>query len=264
MDTAFPTTSLGPKVTFKGVEDLEAHLTTFHTQMMLTGGSDCSLLMSTLAGATLEWFVNLPDGHITTFDQFVMLFREQYLVNRVPTRFSYDVFDIKQYQGESLKEYLNRFGVQVVRLKPTDEVMTVHAFVKGMLPGPFSESLLRFYPKTFTEIRRQALAHIAVDKRVIEKRNLVGPVQPRAPGGPQLMRVYEAPTKKKGAGKPYEQSQAGTRTQRDSHLKHNFRIELKELIAISNVAARLKVLEYLTLNERGVNSLKGIFKNFLS
>jgi len=41
-----------------------------------------------------------------------------------------------------MKDYLNRFGVQVVRLKP-DEAMPVHAFVKGMLPGPFSESLLR-------------------------------------------------------------------------------------------------------------------------
>jgi len=51
-----------------------------------------------------------------------------------------------------MKDYLNRFGIQVVRLKPTDEAMIVHAFVKGMLPGPFSESLLRVYPKTFTEI----------------------------------------------------------------------------------------------------------------
>jgi len=98
MDTALPTTSLGPKVTFIEVEDLEAHLTTFHTQMMLTEGSDvvyCKLLMSTLAGAKLEWFISLPDGHITTFDQFATLFREQYLVNKAPTRLSYDVFDIK-------------------------------------------------------------------------------------------------------------------------------------------------------------------------
>ena len=129
----------------------------------------CKLLMSMLAGATLEWFVSLLDGHITTFDQFATLFREQYLVNKAPTRLSYDVFDIKQYQGESMKDYLNRFGVQVVRLKPTYEAMTVHAFVKGMLPRPFRESLLRFYPKSFTEIRRRALAHIAADDRVTEK-----------------------------------------------------------------------------------------------
>jgi len=102
MDTMLPITSLGPKVTFTGVEDPEAHLTAFHTQMMLTGGSNVvyyKLFMSTLVGAALEWFVSLPDGHITTFDQFTTLFREQYLVNKAPTRLSYDVFDIKHTRG---------------------------------------------------------------------------------------------------------------------------------------------------------------------
>jgi len=156
MNTALPTTSLGPKVSFTGVEDPKAHLTVFHTQMMLTRGFDavyCKMLMSTLSGAALEWFVSLPGGHITNFDQFATLFREQYLVNKVPTRHSYDVFDVKQYQGESMKDYLNRYDVQVVRLKPTDEAIIVHAFVKGMLSRPFSESLLRFYPKRLDVVR---------------------------------------------------------------------------------------------------------------
>jgi len=108
-----------------------------------------------------------------------------------------------------MKDYLNKFGVQVVRLKPTDEAMTVHAFVKGMLPEPFSESLLRFYPKTFIEIRRQALAHIAADDRVTEKRGLVGLIRPRAAGRPQPMRVHDVTTEKKRAEKPYEQSKRG-------------------------------------------------------
>jgi len=55
------------------------------------------------------------------------------------------------------------------------------------------------------------------------------------------MRVHEETTEKKGAGKPYERTQAGKRTRRDPPPKHNFRVELKELIAISNIAARLKV-----------------------
>jgi len=87
MDTVLPVMSLGPKVTFTGVENSEAHLTTFHTQMVLTGSSDgvyCKLLMSTLAGATLEWFVSLPNGHITTFDQFVTLFRNNTSLTRPP------------------------------------------------------------------------------------------------------------------------------------------------------------------------------------
>ena len=38
METAIPNTFTGPKVTFTGVEDPEAHLTAFHTQMLLVDG----------------------------------------------------------------------------------------------------------------------------------------------------------------------------------------------------------------------------------
>jgi len=53
------------------------------------------------------------------------------------------------------------------------------------------------------------------------------------------MRVHEAAMEKKGAGKPYERSQTGMCALRDP--KHNFRVELKELIAIPNIATKLKV-----------------------
>jgi len=37
MDAVIPATFVGPKATFTGVEDPKAHLTAFHTQMMLVG-----------------------------------------------------------------------------------------------------------------------------------------------------------------------------------------------------------------------------------
>jgi len=113
LETAIPNTFTGPKVTFTGMEDPEAHLTTFHTQMMLVGDSDvvrCKLFMSILTGMAMDWFISLPEGHITSFAQLSRLFREQYLANRAPSPVSYDLFDVKQYQGETLKEYISRFG----------------------------------------------------------------------------------------------------------------------------------------------------------
>ena len=40
MDTVIPASFMGPKVTFTGVEDPKAHMTAFHTQMMLSGGTN--------------------------------------------------------------------------------------------------------------------------------------------------------------------------------------------------------------------------------
>ncbi|XP_068503938.1 uncharacterized protein [Phaseolus vulgaris] len=195
MDSVIAANTVAVKASFTGVEDPEAHLTAFHTQMMPSGGSDavyCKVFMSTLSGTTLDWFVSLPTGHITTFQQFPKMFVEQYIVNKEPPLVSYDLFDVRQYEGESLKDFLNRFGAQIVRLPGKDEEMFVHAFKKGVLPGPFSESLIRSHPATFAEIRRRAVAHIAAESEVSEKRGNVAPAKPRAQARVQPQRVMEA------------------------------------------------------------------------
>jgi len=94
MDAMIPATFVGLKATFTGMENPEAHLTTFHTQMMLVGGSDdvrCKLFMSTLVGTMMDWFISLPDGHVTSFAQLSQLLREQYIANRTPPPNSYDL-----------------------------------------------------------------------------------------------------------------------------------------------------------------------------
>ena len=55
--TMVPLNLVGVKASFKGVEDPEAYLTAFHTQMMLSGGSDavyCKMFMSTLSGIAMS------------------------------------------------------------------------------------------------------------------------------------------------------------------------------------------------------------------
>jgi len=132
-----------------------------------------------------------------------------------------------------------------VRLNLEDERMMVHAFRKGIVPGPFSESLIRNHPKTFTEIRRRAVAHIAAEEEVSEKRMCVVPTCPRATGRPQTLRVHEATTEKKTPVKqqPYQPRKPQTRGRERENMppRHDFMVELKDLIVIPNVVERLKV-----------------------
>jgi len=271
LETMIPNTFTGPKVTFTGMEDPEAHLTAFHTQMMLVGDSDavrCKLFMSTLTGMAMNWFVSLPEGHITFFAQLSQLFREQYLANRAPPPVSFDLFGVKQYQGETLKEYINRFGAQVVKVETIEEPMIVYAFRKGVCPGPFCESIIRNHPKTFTEIRRRTVEHIASEGEVYEKRTWVAPARPRALTRAQPARFHEAATGRKNQDRkrPYEARRPqprgraeGNRPAREGNrpLRHNFVVELKDLIVVPNIADRLRlpvksdkvlVLEKMALN----------------
>jgi len=254
LETVIPNTFTGPKVTFTGMEDPEAHLTVFHTQMMLVGGFDavrCKLFMSTLTGMAMDWLISLPEGHITSFAQLSQLFREQYVANRAPPPVSYDLFDVKQYQGETLKEYINRFGAQVVKVGTTEEPIIVYAFRKGVCPGPFYESIIRNRPMTFAEIRRRVVEHIASEGEVYEKRTSVAPTRPRMQTRAQPARVNEAMTGRKNQERrrPYEAKRPqprgraeGNRLAREGNrpLRHNFVVELKDLIVVPNIADRLR------------------------
>ncbi|XP_068476912.1 uncharacterized protein [Phaseolus vulgaris] len=194
LETAIPNTFTGPKATFTGVEDLEAHLTVFHTQMLLVGGSDavrCKLFMSTLTGIAMDWFISLPEGHVTSFAQLSQLFREQYLANRTPAPVSYDLFDVKQFQGETLMEYISRFGAQVVKVGTTEEPMIVYAFRKGVRPRSFSKTLNCSRPKTFAEIRPQAVEHISSEGEAYEKFTTAAPTRPKAQIRTQPVRVHQ-------------------------------------------------------------------------
>ncbi|XP_068503739.1 uncharacterized protein [Phaseolus vulgaris] len=253
LETAIPNTFTGPKATFTGMEDPEAHLTAFHTQMLLVGGSDavrCKLFMSTLTGMAMDWFISLPEGHVTSFAQLSQLFREQYLVNRTPAPVSYDLFDVKQFQGETLKEYISRFGAQVVKVGTKEEPMIVCAFKKGARPGSFSKTLNRSRPKTFAEIRRQAVEHIASEGETYEKCTTTVPARPKAQIRTQPVRVHQAVTERKhfDRKRAYEpqRTQPKVRVEEGREAskppRHNFVMELKDLIAVPSIADRLRPL----------------------
>ena len=116
---------------------------------------------------------------------------------------------MKQYQGETLKEYINRFGAQLVKVGTTEEPMIMYAFRKGVCPGPFCESIIRNRPKTFAEIRRRAVEHIASEGEVYEKCTSVAPARPRAQTRAQPARVHEATTGRKNQDRKRPTRQEG-------------------------------------------------------
>ncbi|XP_068504662.1 uncharacterized protein [Phaseolus vulgaris] len=206
------------------MEDPEVHRTVFHTQMMLVGGSDavrCKLFMRTLTGMAMDW---------------------------APAPVSYDLFNIKQYQGETLKEYISRFGAQVVKVGTTDEPMIVYAFRKGVCPGSFSKSLNRSCPKTFAEVRRRVVEHIASEGEVYEKCTTAAPARPRAQIRTQPARVHEAATERRNPDRKrtdetrrtQPRGRAEGRREGNRLLRHNFVVELKDLIIVPNIADKLR------------------------
>ena len=67
------------------------------------------------------------------------------------------------------------------------------------MSGQFNDLLIRNSAKTFGEIRRQVVAHIAAEEAVSMKRDNIHPGQAKPKEGirAQLLRVHEAVTEKR-------------------------------------------------------------------
>ena len=122
-----------------------------------------------------------------------------------------------------------------------------------MLPRPFSESLIRSHPATFAEIRRRAVAHIAAESEVFGKRGNAALAKPRVQTRFQPQRVMEAATGKKDQRMhhPYDPEKnkgkgPGRPREFNRPPRYEFVKGLADLIAIPNIAARIKVSEKAT------------------
>jgi len=135
------------------------------------------MFVGTLAEITLEWFNTIPSSSINSFAEFKRVFLERFSANRAKPVEMADMFDIRQYAEESLKQFLNRFTNISMRVVDLNEGLLVKAFVKGLRASSFSESLYRIPPKTLMEIRQRAAVEIETEeamrhKKVGDKRTL--------------------------------------------------------------------------------------------
>ena len=206
------------------------------------------MFMGRFPGTTLQWFSGLPDGHITSFDQFSELFREQFSINPGKPPILYDLFSVKLRRGESLKNYLNRLWAFTVKLQTYDEALMVNAFEQGIMAGPFSDSLIRNPTETFVEIRQRDVAHINTEEVVSVKHNTSYPRQTEHKEGSRSrpLRVNETTTEKRTDSRctpyPTRKNMPKAKAQEDLAL----RISYKELLSVLGSWKSLSSLGSLT------------------
>ncbi|RDX98500.1 hypothetical protein CR513_18558, partial [Mucuna pruriens] len=116
---------------FREILDPHAHVQAFQTQMYISGGDDklsCKLFPGTLRGVALQWIMNLPPRSIYTFNDLASMFLSQFAANKPKRLEVADLFDIRQAEGESLKNYMARFNDATVRVNDPDQKFFVKAF----------------------------------------------------------------------------------------------------------------------------------------
>ena len=97
---------------FNGYGDPVSHVNKFEIQMDIQKVSEdarCRIFPATLSEAAQEWFFKFPPASIVSWEMFVREFYGQFYAGRVHPTEANQLVEIRQQDGESVKDYIQRF-----------------------------------------------------------------------------------------------------------------------------------------------------------
>ncbi|XP_074291355.1 uncharacterized protein LOC141618147 [Silene latifolia] len=118
----------------------------------------CKGFGSTLSGAALQWFINLPNKSISSLRRLVNVFN-RHSSDRKPEKLSSDLYRIVQRFEQSTGDYLARFNVEKISIPRCDATTTVNAFKRGLhRDSDLYKDLTKHPCATFEEVKQMAEA----------------------------------------------------------------------------------------------------------
>jgi hypothetical protein len=130
----------------------------------------CKLLAGTLTDAALRWYMNLPRFSIVSYQDMTRKLIQQFSASphrKVPAT---SLFNVRQEQTESLRDYLARFNdITIKVINPNQEVF-VGAFQNGLRAGLFNESLVHKPADSMDEVIAIAECYIKGKESKAEKK----------------------------------------------------------------------------------------------
>ncbi len=97
---------------YNGTTDPLNHLESYRALMALQRSSEavlCKAFPATLRGTARLWFSGLKPSMVSSFEQLGRQFATNFAASQCQRRTSDFLLDIQQKEGESLKDYLDRF-----------------------------------------------------------------------------------------------------------------------------------------------------------
>ncbi|XP_028548895.1 uncharacterized protein LOC114579179 [Dendrobium catenatum] len=126
----------------------------------------CQIFPSTLKGQARTWFYSLPSRTIPSFIKLSKLFIEQFVANRRIAKDSSHLSGIHQNEGESLKEYFQRFSTEARQIPGVDPKLLRGVFLGGLHPVPFYSVLMRDTVHSYADLIHRVEAQISVDEAI--------------------------------------------------------------------------------------------------
>ncbi|XP_057455193.1 uncharacterized protein LOC130746540 [Lotus japonicus] len=108
----------------------------------------------------MAWFTTLPRGSITNFRDFSSKFLVQFSASKTKQVTIEDLYNVRQSEGETLKQYVKRFSAASVKIEESEPNACARAFKNGLQPGKLNSKLSRKPAKSMAEVRAWANTYI--------------------------------------------------------------------------------------------------------
>ncbi|XP_076948962.1 uncharacterized protein LOC143621419 [Bidens hawaiensis] len=135
--TPFPVNAKIPTTVgrYNGMTDPSDHLQNFVAVGGVSGWTLpywCHMFALTLTGAAREWFEKLPDGQISSWDDLVKKFSQQFSQQKRHTCDQSEILDVVRWDNKSIEDFITRFN---------DESLNIGGISQDMLRGAFRKNV---------------------------------------------------------------------------------------------------------------------------
>ncbi|GKB58475.1 reverse transcriptase domain-containing protein [Tanacetum coccineum] len=128
--------------TYDGSGDPEDHLKLFQAAAKTERWAMptwCHMFNSMLTGNARVWFNKLPRESSNSYEDLRTAFRENYLQQTKHIKDPVEIHHIKQRDGESTKDFMERYKAEILDMEGESECMKISGFMHGEVAA-FSHS----------------------------------------------------------------------------------------------------------------------------
>ncbi|GKV37134.1 hypothetical protein SLEP1_g45194 [Rubroshorea leprosula] len=149
--------------TYDGTKDPDEHLHTYQAIMRIQNANDammCKVFPATLKSTARRWYHKLPRHSIDSFSQLAKLFSNKFASQREIKRTATELMQVNQKEGESLRDYMQRFNKATLDIDNVPDTICLSALLHGLKRGRFLDDLLENPPKTWNEVNDKSASFI--------------------------------------------------------------------------------------------------------
>ncbi|KAL0402078.1 UNVERIFIED_CONTAM: hypothetical protein Slati_4237700 [Sesamum latifolium] len=152
---------------YDGTMDPQELLSCFENIALLhryTAGVKCRVFVNTFTRSAQQWFNQLPSGSIRSFREFRSLFLHHFASSKRYQKTIMSLFSLQQREGESLKEYLQRFNLAALEVPTATSNALICAFTQKLQDEDFFKSLTKKPHRIFYNLLALAEQYINLEE----------------------------------------------------------------------------------------------------